>query len=183
MRNPTLWIPACARHLGVLMLLYGAASIASAQWAWRDEHGRTVYSDQPPPATVRAADVLRQPAQSPANQPSDSNNVEGQPSSAAAAPNPAPAAAARAPTMAERELEFRKRMKERAEAEKKLADAQAEATRRADECERARGYLKSLDDGVRLVRTNPDGGRELLDESQRAAEAQRARDVIASRCN
>jgi hypothetical protein len=74
-------------------------------------------------------------------------------------------------------------MKERAEADKKVADAQAEATRKADDCERARGYLKSLDDGVRLVRTNPDGSRELLDEAQRADEAQRTRQVIESRCN
>lgn len=85
--------------------------------------------------------------------------------------------------MAERELEFRKRQKERAEAEKKLADAQAEAARKAEDCERARGYMRSLDDGVRLLRTNPDGSRELLDEAQRAAEVQRTQQIIQSRCN
>ena len=74
-------------------------------------------------------------------------------------------------------------MKERAEAEKKLADSQAEAARKADDCERARGYMKSLEDGVRLVRTNPDGSRELLDEGQRAAETQRTQEIIQSRCN
>ena len=74
-------------------------------------------------------------------------------------------------------------MKERAEAEKKLADSQAEAARKTADCERARGYMKSLEDGVRLVRTYPDGSRELLDEGQRAAETQRTQEIIQSRCN
>lgn len=184
MRSPMLQIVLRVRHVGVLVLFCGAASLACAQWSWRDEHGRTVYSDEPPPSGVKARDILHQPPTSP---PSDSTNADGQSSSGASSPTPAPspaaAAAPRAPTMAERELEFRKRMKERAEAEKKVADAQAEATRKADDCERARGYLKSLDDGVRLVRTNPDGSRELLDEAQRAEETQRTRQAIESRCN
>ena len=33
------------------------------------------------------------------------------------------------------------------------------------------------------MRTNPDGSRELLDEAQRAAEAQRTREIIETRCN
>jgi hypothetical protein len=42
--------------------------------------------------------------------------------------------------------------------------------------------MKSLEDGMRLVRTNPDGSREPLDESQRAAETQRAQQIIQDRC-
>ena len=113
--------------------------------------------------------------------------MNSQPASNPAPPAPAPNAGTpvptRPPTTAERELEFRKRLKERAESEKKVADAQAEASRKSDDCERARGYLKSLDDGVRLVRSNPDGSRELLDEAQRSDEAQRTRQMIESRCN
>jgi hypothetical protein len=174
-----------ACRIGVPMLLYGAASIASAQWAWRDEHGRTVYSDQPPPANIRAADLLQQPS-SPA-QPSESTDATAQPSPNAAPAQPPPnstaSAAPHAPTTAEREQEFRKRMKEHADADKKVADGQAQAAQKADDCQRARGYIKSLEDGVRLVRTNPDGSRELLDEAQRAAEAQRTREIIETRCN
>ena len=187
MRSRMLRIASCARHFGVLVVLCGAASLASAQWSWRDEHGRTVYSDQPPPATVRAKDVLHQPSPAPPNESSDSNNPEASSASnPAAAPSPssrAAPAAPRPPTMAERELEFRKRQKERAEAEKKLADTEVEAARKADDCERARGYIRSLGDGVRLVRTNPDGSRELLDDAQRAAETQRTQQIIQSRCN
>jgi type IV secretory pathway VirB10-like protein len=175
------------RRIGVLLVLFGATSIASAQWAWRDEHGRTVFSDQPPPATTRSSDVLRQPEMAPANPSADSTGAEAQaPASPVSSAPPARAAAPEAPhqpTMAEREVEFRKRMKDRADADKKVADAQAEAGRKTDDCERAQGYLKSIESGVRLVHTNPDGSRALLDEEQRAAEAQRTRDLIASRCN
>ena len=183
MYDRTLWTAPRLRHWCALMLLAGAASIASAQWAWRDENGVTVYSDQPPPGTVRPSDVLKQPESSPANRSPESSNGDGQ-----ASPNPAvapaaPANAPKAPSMAQRELEFRKRMKERDEAEKKLADAQAEAARKADECERARGYLKSLEGEVRMIHTNPDGSPELMNAEQREAETQRTREMIESRCN
>jgi hypothetical protein len=188
-----------AIRIGLLVLLYGSLSMASAQWAWRDENGRPVYSDQPPPANIKAADILQQPQPAPQN-PSDAlDGMPGQaPASApggASAGRPADAepggttagrradTAPKSPTMAEREREFQKRMKERAEAEKKVADAQARADQKASDCERARGYAKSLDDGVRLIRTNPDGSREMMDEEQRAAEAKRTRDIIDSNCN
>ena len=174
-----------AGRAGALILLCGASTIASAQWAWRDEHGRPVYSDQPPPSSVQPTQILRQPELTLPS--SDSPDPTTQSSSNAAPTQPAPSRTAstapRPPTMAERELELRKRMKERSEAEKKLADAEANDARKAEDCVRARGYMKTLDEGMRLVRTNPDGTQELLDEGQRAAEAQRTRDIIASRCN
>jgi hypothetical protein len=41
-----------------------------------------------------------------------------------------------------------------------------------------------LQDGGRVVRTNPeDGSREVLDEEQRAAETQRAQQAIQQNCH
>lgn len=175
------WMTSRLRRAGVLIVFYGLAQLASAQWVWRDDRGRPVYSDIPPPPGIKPGDILQRPtaAPPPAATPSDSPEA-----TAPAAPSsPAPAAAApHVPTMAEREQEFRKRMKAQAEAEKKQADNQAVAARNAEDCDRARGYLKSLDDGMRLIRTTPDGSREPMDESQRAAEAERSRAIIASRC-
>jgi type IV secretory pathway VirB10-like protein len=180
------WMPRIAPRLhcaGVLIAFYSLASIACAQWAWRDPNGRPVYSDLPPPPSIKASDILMQPTPAPApvSQSPDSPDAAPQTPPGATAPAAAPPAP-RAPSVAEREQEFRKRMKQREDAEKKQNDAQAMAARDAEDCLRARGYLKSIDDGLRLVRTNPDGSREALDDAERAAEAQRARDIIENRC-
>jgi hypothetical protein len=151
---------------------------AAAQWAWRDDTGRTVFSDQPPPASIKKEQILRQPA----------GNVISAPAlpSAPPAPGSAPAAkpAAAGPrTTAEQEQEFRKRQQERADAEKKQAEELALNARKKQECERARGYLRQLEDGVRIARTDAQGNREILDDSQRTAEMARAREVMAATCN
>jgi type IV secretory pathway VirB10-like protein len=169
-----------ARRIGLLILLSGAATAALAQWAWRDENGRTVYSDQPPPARIKSGDILQQPQASPPNPPDSSEAAT--PAQAAPAPA-APAPAPKPPSMAEREQAFQKRMKDQAEAEKKQAEGEAQAEQKSTDCERARGYAKSLDDGVRLVRSNPDGSREMMDEEARAAESRRTREFIEANCN
>lgn len=170
---------AAVRRAAVLALGLGLALPALAQWAWRDEAGRTVYSDQPPPASVRKDQILRQPA----------GNVISNPAAPGATPGAAPAAgdakgAPAAPrTVAEQEKEFRKRQQERADAERKQADEQALSARKRQECERARGYLRQLEDGVRIARTDAQGNREILDDAARNAEMGRAREVIAATCN
>jgi len=170
--------PCLPRPLRATLLALGfAASMpAFAQWAWKDSAGRTVFSDQPPPASVKQDQILRQPA----------GGVISIPGPAAPAPGAAPQGSAKpaAPkTLAEREQEFRKRQQERSEAEKKEAAEQALAARRKDDCARARGYLRQLEDGVRIVRTDAQGNREFLDDAQRSAEMARAREVINATCN
>jgi len=160
---------AAALALGIVIALP-----ALAQWAWRDEGGRTVYSDQPPPASVRKDQILRQPA----------GNVISSPTAPGAAPSGDAKSAPAAPrTVAEQEKEFRKRQQERADAERKQADEQALAARKRQECERARGYLRQLEDGVRIARTDAQGNREILDDAARNTEMARAREVIAATCN
>jgi hypothetical protein len=53
---------------------------------------------------------------------------------------------------------------------------------RADNCQRARQQLATLDSGQRIARIGADGERQILDDTQRAAETQRAREAIASQC-
>ena len=55
--------------------------------------------------------------------------------------------------------------------------------RKAAECERARGYLKGIEEGQRIVRSDAAGNREYLDDNQRAAEAERTRKIVQSTCN
>jgi hypothetical protein len=164
------------RLAGGLLVCLLLAAPAAAQWAWRDENGRLVFSDRPPPAGVKADSIVRQPGAQTAPPPAP--NVSGD------AKAEVKGETKTAPkTIADREMEFRKRQQERAEAEKKQAEEQAQAARKAQECERARGYLRSLEEGHRIARTDAQGNREVLDDAQRAAEIRRMRDVVARTCS
>lgn len=144
---------------------------AAAQWAWRDDKGRTVYSDQAPPPNIKSEQILRQPS----NQ--TFGTVPGQDVDAKEAAKAGPK------TLAEREMELRKRQQERAEADKKQAEEQAQSQARAQECERMRGYLRALRDGQRISRTDAQGNQEILDDSQRDAEIRRVSDGIERSCS
>lgn len=164
------------RLAGGLLVCLLLAAPAAAQWAWRDENGRLVFSDRPPPAGVKAESIVRQPGAQSAPLPptTDSGEVKaGAKGETKTGPK----------TIADREMEFRKRQQERAEAEKKQAEEQAQAARKAQECERARGYLRSLEEGQRIARTDAQGNREVLDDAQRAAEIQRMREVVSRNCS
>ncbi len=83
---------------------------------------------------------------------------------------------------AEREMEFRKRQQERADAEKKANEEQARAAAKSSECERAKTYLRALEEGHRVVRTDAAGNLEHLDDAQRASEVERTRKMMQSTC-
>ena len=156
----------------LLSAVLGAALAlpAAAQWKWRDKGGQIQYSDLPPPAGITDQDILQRPA-----------SAQRRAMAAATAASVAASAAPAAPRV-EPELEAKRRKAE----EEKLAKSKAEedkiAAVRADNCTRAKGYARQLDDGMRIARTNDKGEREFLDDKQRAAEAQRAREIIASDC-
>jgi type IV secretory pathway VirB10-like protein len=173
------------RRLAALAIATVAAvyvSGAAGQWAWKEDSGRVVYSDRPPPANIKSTQILRQPAvaaPTPAPQPAA-------PGGAAAdgeRPAPSPAASSGPKSIAERDMEFRKRQQERADSERKAQEEQQKAAAKAAECERSRGYLRSLEDGIRIARTDASGNREILDEAQRAAEMERTRKSIQQLCN
>lgn len=158
---------------------------AQAQWAWRDANGRITASDLPPPREVADKDIVTRPK-------SDKRRAD-----AAAAPSPAaaPAASAASPatlnrsagaeptkTDLEREVEARKTKAEQEQAAKKKAEESKLAAQRAENCQRARLQLASLDSGMRLARVNANGEREVLDDNARAAETRKAREVMAADC-
>jgi hypothetical protein len=152
-----------------------AAGDALAQWVWRDRNGQVHASDRPPPRDVPERDIVQRPAAAPAPR---------------AAPAPAPAAdaptAAGTPARVDPELEARRRAAEQqqqARQRQEAAQAEAQAAQqRAENCERARAQLRQLDSGMRIARVNERGERIIIDDAERAAEAQRARQVVASDC-
>jgi hypothetical protein len=156
--------------------------IAAAQWQWVEKDGRKVFSDQPPPAHIPQASILKQPG------------VRAQAAAAAAAaPTPAASAgtaaapakaAASAPKISgkDKELEDKKKQAEAAEAEKARLEKEKQAKLRAENCGRARAAKADYDSGVRLARTNAKGEREIMDDSARAAEVARLQGILATEC-
>lgn len=150
--------------VGVLAALCSPA--AHAQWKWHDKSGQLHVSDLPPPADVPDKDVLQRP--------SLATHV--------AAPAAAGSAASAAKPAIDPELQARMRLADdQRKAQQKQQEEKAAAAR-ADNCARAQQYMRTIDSGVRMTRTNDKGESEFLDDKQRAAEAERTRAVIASDC-
>ena len=144
---------------------------AAAQWKWKDARGQVVISDTPPPRDIPERDVLQKP----------SMVVQ----RAAAQPTPAPSAPS-AETVAKAkvdpELEARRKKSETEQADKQKAEDVKVAAQRAENCQRAKSHMSSLDSGIRLSRTNEKGEREILDDAQRAAEVKHLDTIIARDC-
>jgi len=165
----------------VCALLLAATLVqpAQAQWKWRDKNGQTQYSDLPPPGNVPEQDILSRP------QGGGARRLVVAPAATAAASAASGAAsttAALSPRTVDPALEARRKQFEAEQADKKKADEAKLAAAKADNCARAKEQLRSIDSGMRLARTNEKGEREILDDQQRAQEAKRTRDIIASDC-
>ncbi len=141
----------------------------AAQWKWKDASGRITVSDLPPPRDVPPQNILQRPELRQAA-PTPAASA----ASSAAAPTPQPAV--------DRELQARRDAAAREQGAREKAEAARLAEQRAQNCRNARTHLAALDSGQRIARFNDKGEREILDDAQRAAEAQRAREVIASDC-
>ena len=165
----------------VLMALVGAllALPAEAQWKWRDKGGRVQYSDLPPPSGVAEQDILQRPA---GGQRQAAAPVARPAAVAASAAASAASGVALAPKTVEPELEAKRRKVEEEKAAKAKAEEQRQAAARADNCVRAKAQLRTLDDGIRIARTNANGEREILDDKGRADERKRTTEIMASDC-
>jgi hypothetical protein len=155
MRNHWTWL---------LVLLFASATHAQ-EFKWVDKDGKTRYGDFPP------AGVKATPLKAPAS------------GSAAVAPDAAPKDAKKGPlTAAEKEQDYRNRQKEATKAKEKSAqDAQAQAAKK-DSCERTQEYLRTLEGGQRVARTDAKGERYFLDENQVAQEVAKARQAAQEAC-
>lgn len=151
------------------LLTVGFATSAQAQWAWKDDKGQVVYSDRPPPSSIPASRIVRQPTPSTPSTNGSGAATEGKENTQK--------------SWVERDAEYKKRQAEKAEAEKKSADEANQQAQKRASCERARSYLATLESGTRITKTDPNGEKVFLDDAQREAEVARAREVIANSCN
>ena len=158
------------RYLALIVGLIVSTAVL-AQYQWIDRDGRRVFSDTPPPADLPQKNLLSQPR---APQAAVQHKV---PEAAASAAS-APVAAAPADAAPDR----RKPAQVSDASKTKAGQAAADATR-ADNCRRALGAKAALDSGQRLARINERGEREFIDDTERAAEQRRLREIIDSECN
>ena len=142
-----------------------SASAAAQMYKWKDKDGHTRYGDVPPPGA-------------------DATPMRG---SSRAAPSAAPAAGAAKDDKSEKALTpeqaFRKRQQERAAAEQKSAKERTESAEKQANCSQAQRQLATLESGQRIAVTNADGERSYMDDSQRAAETQRAQKAVSDWCS
>jgi hypothetical protein len=195
------------KKFGALIVCASIAGTALAQWGWTDSAGNKQFSDQPPPSSIPDTKIFKRPpgtalqtggpvygtqavpakgsAQAAAAALAASAAANGGTPAASGASAPeagasAPKASASKPKTADEKFKDRQEEKGKAEAEaqkKAQADAKSQA-----QCERARGYLKSLDDGVRIVKNDAAGNRAVMDDAQRAADRQRVQTDISTNC-
>jgi hypothetical protein len=124
--------------------------------------GRVEYASECPPGAKEVQTGIR-------------STREGPSSSGAASPQQK--------SIAEREAEFRKRQMESADAQKKEEAKATELAQNRENCERARIYLRSLQEGQRISQIDPKTGeRVYVEDSQRPAEIARAQQAADSWC-
>ena len=99
-------------------------------------------------------------------------------------PPPSPGASGAAPlSAAERDAEFRKRAIEKQEADSKAAKKSAAMEQNRRACEDSRAYLKGLQAGHRVTRTDPKTGeRVYLSERDYSQEIARTQKNIDANC-
>ena len=149
----------------LIFLSTAAFSPVGAQtYQWKDSSGRTIISDMPPPGSTKDSRTI---GSKQATVQRDTGEKENK-----AKPADGPK------TLAERDLDFKKRQQaSREKAEKEAKDKEA-ADQKAENCERAKRNLSTLESG-RAV-SNSTGG--VMDDSQRQQELEYTRRVVSESC-
>jgi hypothetical protein len=170
----------------------GMATLAHAQWGWTDKDGRRIFSDLAPAPDVPDKSIFKRPsvvrapaATAVAAKTADAETTSLAPAGAAAGTVPGtvkPGAAAPKLTGKDAELEKKKKEAEDAVAAKKKEAETKFASQQADNCERAKKAKNSFASGVRIATTNAKGEREIMSDTDRAAESKRLDGVIATDC-
>ena len=163
-------------------VLIGAAGLlcalafqgAAAQWAWKDDGGHTVFSDQPPPSGIPRARIIRSPSgATPVSTPAAADTPPAS-SGDGAGPNDT-----KPKSLAEQNMEFNKRLKDNAEAAKKAQDAQTTKDANAQRCSDARAAQAAIQTGQRVTTVDAAGNKTYLDDSQIAEQKQRLQGALA----
>ena len=160
----TMFGTRCLPYVSAALLMSVAVTVSAEMYRWVDENGRVHYSDSPPPPNAMVEKEIKS-APRPDAKPAKAEPAQAQKS------------------YVEQEAEFRKRQVEKAEQEAAAQKAQQVAEAKKHNCEQARSQLTTLKTGGRIARTNSQGEREYIDDSQITQEIANAEKAVASWCN
>lgn len=149
-----------------LILTLGFSSTAWAQYVWLNDKGVKQYSDLPPPKSVAKDKIIKSPFGKQAA-PIATSSEEAKP---AAATKSELEKIEKPVTLASKSEDYNKRKIAREESEKKAADEKQNKENKEKNCERAKSYKQSLDEGLLIMTRDKTGERVPLDEAQRAKE-------------
>ncbi len=137
------------------VMLVVATPAAAALYKWVDANGRVTYSDQPPPANVKAETV----------------------SAPAPAVNPDAVK-----EMASQEADLKKRQVQRAEDQKKADQARVDEANRRQFCVDARSQIRMYESDLLLRRVNEQGEPVYMDDSMKRKERERLEGIVRDQC-
>ena len=170
-----------SRILALVLAGSGFALPASAQWQWVDNDGHKVFSDRAPSPDVPEKNILKRPGNmSQRILAPVSDGVVAAPAQMTS--SSAGKASALRLSGKDTQLEARKKQAEEEENAQKKQEEEKITKARADNCERAKRGLASLQSGVRISVTNAKGEREFMGHTARAAESKRLAAISESDC-
>ncbi len=141
--------------LAVTALLV-ATAVNAEIYQWKDDSGKTVYSDMPPADATRSSQKIE----------------TGAPTSNKALQK----------TTADRDMDFRKRQKESQESASKAQKEQAADADKKENCDNARRYLQTLESGERVALVDNKGERYYMEDAQRQQEIAKAKQNVQTSC-
>lgn len=163
---------ACVKASWIFLALLFVLGTANAQlYRWVDKDGKVRYGDTPP-AGAKTSTVKPPPAPPEA---ADRDAKEGNGRKDAKKKEPL--------TAAEKEQDYRKRREEAQKAAEQEEEESRAKAARADNCNRAKEQLITLQSGGRIVRTSSNGELLFLNEAQVAQEVARAEQLARQYCN
>ena len=146
------------------------SNIAMAQYIWLNDKGVKQYSDTPPPKSVPRDKIIKTPAGAVRGAAGQNTNPETKTDSDKLE---------KPVTLASKNEEFNKRKLAREESEKKASSEAQQAQEKSKNCERAKTYKQSIEEGMLITTRNKDGERVTLDEAQRAKELTEVKKTLA----
>ena len=162
-----------------MAVLLAAATVTAQVYKWVDKDGKVQFSDVPPPRDAKSGEAKKIEVRSASGAPAA---PKAPPTDAKDAPKADVNTKAAPKTLAERAKESDKRREEAAEAAKKAAEVEQLAKAWQERCKDATRVLAEINSGRPMAGTDEQGGRKILDDAARAAEAAKARAAMSEAC-